>query len=116
MSNQSCSIKILNIFSFLGQEKALIFQGGVLVDIGLTSSRRNHKTVEVISDEKKKDIEKVLDGQFCNLDVDTQENTCTIQNLKYRVKPRISCGIIRNILQGSLNKNHKPVYVVQWYF
>ena len=48
----------------------------------------------MINDEKKKDIEKVLYGQFCNLDVNPQENTCTIQNLKYRVKPKISCGII----------------------
>ena len=86
------------------------------MDLDSTTLERKGKTIEVINDEKKLDIEKVLDGQFCNLDVDTQENTCTIQNLKYRVKPRISCGIIRNILQGSLNKNHKPVYEVQWYF
>ena len=48
----------------------------------------------MINDENKKDIEKVLYGQFCNLDVDPQENTCTIQNLRYMVKPKISCGII----------------------
>ena len=84
--------------------------------MGSTTLERKGKIIEVINDEKKKDIEKVLDGQFCNLDVDPQDNTCTIQNLKYRVKPEISCGIIRTTLHCSLNKNHKPVYVVKWYF
>ena len=44
--------------------------------------------MDQLDDEKKRDIENVLNEEFCSLDVKGQanENICMVQNLEFRVK------------------------------
>ena len=57
----------------------------MLVDLSVGTTK------DLLNDKTKRDIEKVLSNEFCNSDVGPQGNTCSIQNLKYRVKSGISC-------------------------
>ena len=73
-------------YSFTGDVKSLIFEGGVFVDVSFAPLRRNG--YNQLDYQKKKDIENVLIDEFCSLDVKAQpeDNSCAIQNLKFRVK------------------------------
>ena len=73
---------------FTGQDDTLIFQGGVFVDASIVTVRRNGKKLDQLDDKNKKDIENVLYDEFCSADfkVQAKSNTCTIQNLEFRVK------------------------------
>ena len=73
----------------------MIFEGSVLIDLSLTTSVRNDKSLGLLDDKKKKVVEAVLNNEFCNIDVDPQASSCTLQNLEYKVKSRISCGILQ---------------------
>ena len=44
--------------------------------------------MDQLDDEKKRDIENVLNEEFCSLDVKSQanDNTCIVQSLEFRVK------------------------------
>ena len=66
----------------------MVFQGGVFVDTSFTKLGRNGNKMDQLDDEKKRDIENVLNEEFCSLDVKGQanENTCMVQNLEFRVK------------------------------
>ena len=74
------------------EDKPLLFQGGVLVDLIFNSTEISSKKTSALDNKKKKDIEKVLRDQFCNLDAKPDDNNCAIQTLGYRVTKRISCG------------------------
>ena len=82
----------LSFFS-KGQDETLIFQGGLSVDLSLTSAGRSTENLDVLDEKRKSDIKNVLDDQFCDLGSETQENTCSVQNLEFRVKERIRCRI-----------------------
>ena len=68
--------------------KSLVFQGGVFVDVSLTTLDRNGYMLDQLDKKTKKDIESILNDKFCNLNVNdnSQDNICKIQNLRYRVK------------------------------
>ena len=70
----------------------LLFQGGVLVDLSFTSTGSMRKKMDVLDNKKKKNVEKVLTEQFCNLNAEPGGKSCTIQILAYRVTQRTSCG------------------------
>ena len=55
---------------------------------------RNGDKMDLMDEKKKKDIKKVLHDQFCDLEIEVQGNTCSIQNLKYRVMG-ISCEVFQ---------------------
>ena len=74
----------LFFFLFEGKAESLIFQGGVFVDISFTTVGRNGVSVDQLDDKRKKDVENVLNDEFCSLE--SQENSCNIQNLEFRVK------------------------------
>ena len=76
-----------------GQDETLIFQGGLSVDLSLTSAGRSTENLDLLDEKRKSDIKNVLDDQFCDLGSETQENTCSVQNLEFRVKERIRCRI-----------------------
>ena len=63
----------------------LIFHGGVLVDVVDATMGKNRNTMDPLDEKKRKDVKRVLHDQFCDLDIKGQGNTCSIQNLKYRV-------------------------------
>ena len=73
---------------FKGKVKSLVFQGGVFVDVSLTTLDRNGYMLDQLDKKTKKDIESILNDKFCNLNVNdnSQDNICKIQNLRYRVK------------------------------
>ena len=73
---------------FTGQDDTLIFQGGVFVDASIVTVGRNGKKLDQLDDKNKKDIENVLNDEFCSADfkVQAKSNTCSIQNLEFRVK------------------------------
>ena len=91
-------------FSFEGHDLPSIFEGGVFVDLSFPSIGRNGNKMDQLDDNKKKDIENVLNDEFCNLDVESQAQSkiCSIQNLDFRVQKRISCGTLNfpNLLCG----------------
>ena len=68
--------------------KSLVFQGGVFVDVSLTTLDRNGYKLDQLDKKTKKDIESILNDKFCDLNVNdnSQDNICKIQNLRYRVK------------------------------
>ena len=76
------------IISFTEHVKSSIFEGGVFVDATFTSVGRNGNSQ--LDDKTKQNIKDVLNDEFCSLDIKSQaqENTCTIQNLKFRVKKK----------------------------
>ena len=73
---------------FKGKVKSLVFQGGVFVDVSLTKLDRNGYELDQLDKKTKKDIESILNDKFCNLNVNdnSQNNICMIQNLRFRVK------------------------------
>ena len=71
-------------FLFEGKVESLIFQGGVFVDISFTTLGRNGVSLDQLDDKRKKDVENVLNDEFCSLE--SQENSCNIQSLEFRVK------------------------------
>ena len=73
---------------FTDQDHSLIFQGGVFVDASILTYGKNGKKLDQLDDKKKKDIENVLNDEFCSADfkVQAESNTCSIQNLEFRVK------------------------------
>ena len=75
-----------------GQDKPLLFQGGVLVDLSFTSTGSMGKKMDVLDNKKKKNVEKVLTEQFCDLNVEPSGKSCKLQILAYRVIYRTSCG------------------------
>ena len=66
----------------------MIFQGGVFVDASFTTLGRNGYTFDQLDDKMKKNIENVLNDEFCSLDVQAkgQGNPCMIQNLEFGVR------------------------------
>ena len=44
--------------------------------------------MDQLDDEKEKEIQNLLNYEFCNLDIEAQAQgeTCTVQNLEFRVK------------------------------
>ena len=76
------------ILSFKGCDQSSIFEGGVFVDLGFPSIKRNGNTIDQLDENKKKDIENVLNDEFCSLDVESQAQSkiCSIQNLEFRVQ------------------------------
>ena len=75
------------------------------MDLSFPSIGRNGNKMDQLDDNKKKDIENVLNDEFCSLDVESQaqSKTCSIQNLDFRVQKRISCGTLNflNLFCGS---------------
>ena len=76
------------ILSFKGYDHSSIFEGGVFVDLGFPSIERNGNEIDQLDENKKKDIENVLNDEFCSLDVESQAQSkiCSIQNLDFRVQ------------------------------
>ena len=72
----------------------LIFHGGVLVDVVDATTGKNRNTMDPLDETKRKDVKRVLHDQFCDLDIEGQGNTCSIQNLKYRVMG-IGCEVFQ---------------------
>ena len=73
------------------------------MDLSFPSIERHGNKMDQLDDNKKKDIENVLNDEFCSLDVESQAQSkiCSIQNLDFRVQKRISCGkftIFPNVL------------------
>ena len=85
--------KYLSLFS-KDQAMPLIFHGGVLVDVVDATMGKNRNTMDPLDEKKRKDVKRVLHDQFCDLDIKGQGNTCSIQNLKYRVMG-ISCEVFQ---------------------
>ena len=56
--------------------------------MSFTANGRNGNKQNQLDDKKKTDIENILNDEFCTLQTDTYGpgNTCTIQNLDFRVK------------------------------
>ena len=73
---------------FTGHVKSSIFEGGVYIDMSFTTLGRNGSKIVQLDSKKKKDIEDVLNDEFCSLDVDAkaQGTTCSLQNLEFRVQ------------------------------
>ena len=44
-----------------------------------------------LADKRKKDIENVLNDEFCSLDVHSEDNSCSIQNLEFWVN-HLNCN------------------------
>ena len=57
--------------------------------------------MDPLDETKRKDVKRVLHDQFCDLEIEGQGNTCSIQNLKYRVMG-ISCEVFQ--ITQKLNK------------
>ena len=76
---------ILTIFFI---DKSSIFEGGVFVDVSFTTVERNMNRMDQLDDEKEREIQNLLNDEFCNLDIGAQAQgeTCTVQNLEFRVK------------------------------
>ena len=70
--------------SITGQIKSSIFEGGIFVDIGFTVFGKTEKNQ--LDNSRKKDIEDVLNEEFCNLNANSQDNSCSIQSLEFLVK------------------------------
>ena len=70
--------------SITGQIKSSIFEGGIFVDIGFTAFGKTEKNQ--LDNSRKKDIEDVLNEEFCNLNAHSQDNSCSIQSLEFLVK------------------------------
>ena len=70
------------ISHFKGKVKSLVFQGGVFVDVSLTTLDRNGHKIDQLDKKTKKDIESILNDKFCSLNVNdkSQDNLCMIQN------------------------------------
>ena len=64
------------------------------MDLSFPSIERHGNKMDQLDENKKKDIENVLNEEFCSLDVELQAQSkiCSIQNLDFRVQKRISCG------------------------
>ena len=60
--------------------------------MSFTTNGRNRNDENQLDDKKKNDIENLLNEEFCTLQTETYGlgNTCTIQNLDFRVERR--CG------------------------
>ena len=56
--------------------------------MSFTTLGRNGSKIVQMDSKKKKDIEDVLNDEFCSLDVEAkaQGNTCSLQNLEIRVQ------------------------------
>ena len=67
---------------FKGKVKSLVFQGGVFVDVSLTTLDKNGYKLDQLDKKTKKDIESILNDKFCSLNVNdkSQDNLCMIQN------------------------------------
>ena len=60
----------------------------MFVDLSFPSIERNGNKIDQLDENKKKDIENVLNDEFCSLDVESQAQSkiCSIQNLDFRVQ------------------------------
>ena len=60
----------------------------MFVDLSFPSIERNGNKIDQLDENKKKDIENVLNDEFCSLDIESQaqSNTCSIQTFEFRVK------------------------------
>ena len=74
----------LLFISITGQIKSSIFEGGVFVDIGFKVFGKTEKNQ--LDNSRKKDIEDVLNEEFCNLNAHSEDNSCFIQSLDFLVK------------------------------
>ena len=56
--------------------------------MSFTTLGRNGSKIVQLDSKKKKDIEDVLNDEFCSLNVEAkaQGNTCSLQNLEFRVQ------------------------------
>ena len=56
--------------------------------MSFTTLGRNGSKIVQLDSKKKKDIEDVLNDEFCSLDVEAkaQATTCSLQNLEFRVQ------------------------------
>ena len=70
--------------SITGQIKSSIFEGGVFVDVSFTVFGKNGNNQ--LGNNRKKDIENVLNEEFCNLNAHSEDNSCFIQSLDFLVK------------------------------
>ena len=70
--------------SIAGQIKASIFEGGVFVDISFTILGKTENNQ--LDNNRKKDIENVLNEEFCSLNTHSQDNSCFVQSLEFLVK------------------------------
>ena len=70
--------------SIAGQIKASIFEGGVFVDISFTILGKTENNQ--LDNNRKKDIENVLNEEFCSLNAHSQDNSCFVQSLEFLVK------------------------------
>ena len=66
----------------------MVFQGGVFVDTSFPTLGRNGNEKEQLDNQKKMEIENILNDEFCSLNVvaQTEDKACSIQNLEFRVK------------------------------
>ena len=66
----------------------MIVQGRTLVEYSFESLEGSDNATIVLDDAQKKKIERVLNDEFCNLDVTdkSQDNTCETQTLNFVVK------------------------------
>ena len=70
--------------SITGQIKSSIFEGGVFVVVSSTAFEKSGNNQ--LENQRKKEIENVLNEEFCSLDVHSEDNSCSIQNLEFWVK------------------------------
>ena len=79
------------------ENKPLIVQGRTSVDQSFATLEENVNASIKLTNETKEKIEKVLNEEFCNLDVkaEAQDNTCITQMLNFVVKDRIGCRIFQ---------------------
>ena len=70
--------------SIAGKIKSSIFEGGVFVDLSFTILGKTGNNQ--LDNNKKKDIENVLNEEFCSLNAHSQDNSCFVQSLEFLVK------------------------------
>lgn len=70
--------------SIAGKIKSSIFEGGVFVDISFTILGKTGNNQ--LDNNRKKDIENVLNEEFCSLNAHSQDNSCFVQSLEFLVK------------------------------
>ena len=70
--------------SVSGKIESSIFEGGVFVDISFTTLGKTGNNQ--LDNNRKKDIENVLNEEFCSLNAHSQDNSCFVQSLEFLVK------------------------------
>ena len=71
--------------------------------MSLTSAGRSAENLDVLDEKRKSDIKNVLDDQFCDLGSETQENTCSVQNLEFRVRREFVVEFYKSFPKVNLN-------------